>query len=324
MQVREIACARAGAPVAVRRGMRNTLSFILLMSSPALAGTVDAPVVGGHAASPGDWPDVALVVAPQALCTGTLVAPDVVLTAGHCIETHPFEVLIGTVDYAQAGGEKIAVASATAYPDWQHAYDVGVLVLAHPATAKPRAIAGACTIREHLTQGARVELVGFGLTAASGTGDNSKLNEAMLAVTDASCTDAPACNAAIAPGGEFAAGGHGTDSCFGDSGGPIYVPTMHGAALAGVVSRGVGTQGAPCGGGGVYERADKVVKWIEQTTHRTLARTACDSTADEQAGDGDAASDGGGCSAGGGLAGGALLALAGLTLVAKRREARLR
>ncbi|MGE5182825.1 MAG: S1 family peptidase [Acidobacteriota bacterium] len=303
--------------------MRKTLSFILLMSSPALAGTVDAPVVGGHAATLGEWPEVALVVAPQALCTGTLVASDVVLTAGHCIDTHPFEVLIGTVDYAHPGGEKIAVASAVAYPDWQHAYDVGVLVLAHPATAKPRAIAGACTIREHLTGGARVQLVGFGLTTASGTGDNSKLNEAMLAVTDARCTESPACNTAIAPDGEFAAGGRGTDSCFGDSGGPIYVPTAHGAALAGVVSRGLGTQGAPCGGGGVYERADKVVKWIEQTTHRTLARTVCDSKADEQAGDGDAEA-GGGCSAGGGLAGGALLALAGLGMLARRREARLR
>ena len=301
--------------------MRNTVSFIVLGLLSTHAFAAEAPVVGGHSAPSGEWPDVALVVAPTALCTGTLVAPDVVLTAGHCIGTHPFEVVIGTVDYAKPGGEKIAVASATAYPDWQHAYDVGVLVLAHPATATPRAIAGACAIRDELKTGSAVHLVGFGLTTASGTGDNTKLNEAQLAVTDASCTSDAACNPAIAPGGELAAGGGGTDSCFGDSGGPVYLGATKSAALVGVVSRGTGTQGAPCGGGGIYVRADKVVSWIEQTTKRKVTRTTCAGKADD-GGDGSE-SEGGGCSAGGGAGGGMLLCAAAL-FAARKREARLR
>src|SRR5690349_18755974 len=86
------------------RRMTKLLLASLLISTSAFAA---APVVGGNAAKPGEWPDVALVVAPQALCTGTLIAPDVVLTAGHCIETHPFEVIVGTVDFSAPGGERI-------------------------------------------------------------------------------------------------------------------------------------------------------------------------------------------------------------------------
>src|SRR5439155_11604291 len=144
--------------------MLKTISCLVLISSPAIAGSLATPVVGGHAAKLGEWPDVALVAAPEALCTGTLVAPDVVLTAGHCIETHPFEVILGSVDFARPGGERIAVASAVAYPDWKHSYDVGVLVLAHASAAPPRAIASACPVKA----GAIMRVVGFGLTTPSG------------------------------------------------------------------------------------------------------------------------------------------------------------
>ena len=276
--------------------MLHTIPFLFSLT---------APVVGGTTVPAGAYPDVVLVVAPMALCTGTLVAPDVVLTAGHCIETDPKEVLVDSVDYAKPGGEVIAVKSATAYPDWQHQYDVGVLVLEHAAAPKPRGVANACALRP----GTKLELVGFGLTSATGTGTNSRLHEAPLVVDDARCSRDPACAPAIAPDGEFTAGGAGTDSCFGDSGGPLYL----GNALIGVVSRGVGTTGRPCGGGGVYVRADKVVAWIERTTGRKLARAACDRPADDAAGSSD---DTGGCSTTGGGAGWLILAM--MALVAAR------
>ena len=95
--------------------MRNQLSLALvLVSSAAFAGSPDHPVVGGSTVATGAYPDVALVIAPMALCSGTLIAPDVVLTAGHCIDTHPTEVLLGSVDYTKPGGEAIRVKSATA------------------------------------------------------------------------------------------------------------------------------------------------------------------------------------------------------------------
>jgi secreted trypsin-like serine protease len=300
--------------------MRNIClftTFLSVLSTAALAGPIDLPVVGGSSVPAGAYPDVALVVAPMALCTGTLIAPDVVLTAGHCIETDPKEVLIGSVDYTSAAGEVIAVKKATAYPSWESQFDVGVLVLEHASKAKPRPIASACTAKD-LEVGASVKLVGFGLTSASGTGDNTKLNQADLTVIDPSCADDASCAAAVAPNAEFIAGGGGKDSCFGDSGGPIYIDD----ALIGVVSRGIGTSAKPCGGGGVYVRADRVVAWIERTTGRTVSRSTCDAPADGPGSDQSVASaDSGGCSTGTGVAGWlALVLVAGSALVLARRQ----
>ena len=298
------------------------LGILLLSSSAAYAGTLDSPVVGGTPVPAGKYPDAVAVLARDAMCSGTLIAPDVVLTAGHCIETHPVEVIVGSVELARPGGVAIAVKSATAYPSWKSSYDVGVLVLEHPAPVKPRAIASACTAKEHLVDGAEVRVVGFGLTTPDGSGMNTALHQAMLPVLDASCTGDPACEPSVAPGGEFTAGGGGVDSCFGDSGGPLYIASGHGEALIGVVSRGEFAGGEPCGGGGVYVRADAVASWIEKTTGRKLTRTSCDSPADGP-GDGDS-EDAGGCRATRGVVGGgALLGLVVLALLALPRRAPL-
>lgn len=309
----------------------STFTVAASASSSALA----APVVGGTTVPAHAYPDAVAVLAANAACTGTLIAPDVVLTAGHCIEVHPVEVIVDTTDYASSGGEHIRVASAAAYPSWATQYDVGVLMLESPAHTKPRPIAATCALTADLVDGARVRLVGFGLTDEGGSGDNSRLHQALLDVTDGACTD-PACNSKVAPNGEFMAGGDGTDSCFGDSGGPVYVGTGAKAALAGVVSRGGGPDGAPCGGGGIYVRADKVVAWIEKTTGRTIARSACTAGSKADGGADDdsdatvaapAASDAGGCAVGGaagagtGGVGGSILALGCALRITRRRRA---
>ena len=303
----------------------NLVSILVASSFAAASPFAFAapPVVGGTLVPAHAYPDAVAVLADDAACSGTLIAPDVVLTAGHCIGVHPVEVIVDTTDYMGSAGEHIAVASAKAYPSWQTEYDVGVIVLAQPAHATPRAIAADCAMTKDMIDGARVRLVGFGLTDEGGSGDNSRLHQAMLDVTDAACTDPQACNSKISPDGEFMAGGDGTDSCFGDSGGPVYLGSGATASLAGVVSRGSGPDGKPCGGGGVYVRADKVVAWIERTTGRTLTRSACSGKADGEADDPATASGDSGCAAGGGPVGlgGTVLALGCALRVTRRRRA---
>ena len=290
--------------------MHKALVSILLLVATSTALAAPAPVVGGTTVPEGAWPDAVAVLARTAACTGTLIAPDVVLTAGHCIEVSPVEVIVDATDYAKPGGEVIRVKRAVAYPDWEHTFDVGVLVLEHASATAPRPIASACTAKA-LVAGAKVRVVGFGLTTQSGTGDNSRLHQATLTVTDPSCTTDAACASKVAPHGEFMAGGGGTDACFGDSGGPIYL----GDALIGVVSRGIASAGKPCGGGGIYVRADAVVGWIEKVTGAALVRAHCDKA------DGEDTSDAAtGCSAAAGVAG-APLVLLGLVLVRRRRRA---
>jgi trypsin len=110
---------------------------LALVLAPALASlsTVAAAapdggpssVLGGTNAKAGEWPDVAAILFPdasgdEALCTGTLVAPTVVLTAGHCYSDLdpplPDNVLIGTSTLARPkDGEVIAIKKAYVFPD---------------------------------------------------------------------------------------------------------------------------------------------------------------------------------------------------------------
>jgi MYXO-CTERM domain-containing protein len=317
-----------GLIVAERRSMLAFLSSLpLFLSSQS--------VIGGTPVKPGAWPDAVVVLAQDAACTGTLITPDVVLTAGHCIDTDPVVVIVDTVDYGQPGGEPIRVKAALAYPDWEHAYDVGVVVLEHAASVTPRVVAAACSARSGLTPGAQVHLVGFGLTTRAGTGNNTRLHEAAISIVDPACSDDPACMPAISPGGEFTAGGRGTDACFGDSGGPVYLDTSTGPALVGVVSRAAVMESQPCGDGGVYVRADRVIAWVQRVTHETVARTRCSGAADEDgssdpdgpadpAARGDAAATSTGCAAADGAGGTLVIALGVLATAELYRRRRRR
>lgn len=256
------------------------LMVLLLGIVPAYAGP--APIVGGTIARSSDWPDVVAVLGITGTCTGTLVAPDVVLTAGHCIEIEPI-VVVTHADSLEPGapGDHIDVKWSRAYPQWQDRFDVGVVVLQRIARTEPRAIATACLANQRLAAGAGVTIVGYGLTAPDASDDNTRLHAARIPVTDPFCEHAPGCMRTAGPNGEFAAGGRGTDSCYGDSGGPAYLETPSGFALAGVTSRALAIDGLPCGNGGIYARADKVVAWIQSVTDRRLERVECAGPGDD-------------------------------------------
>ena len=270
----------------------------LASSVDGLEGPIAIPVVGGSIAPAGKWPDAVAVLGPQGSCSGTLIAPDVVLTAGHCAEIHPTEVIADTTNYNSPGGIKVGITSVTAYPNWRNTFDVSVVVLAQPITSvTPRNLGVGCTF-QHFTANMQVHLVGFGLTDASGTGSNTQLREAMASVLDPDCSGGNGCASGAAPAGEFVAGGGGTDSCFGDSGGPVYLDTPRGPVVIAAVSRGLAHSPTPCGGGGIYVRTDKVLAWIETTVGHAVAKDTCtDDSAEAPSSGGDEVS---GCAAGGG------------------------
>jgi len=108
-----------------------------------------APIVNGVVASA--YPEAALVDIYQqgqlrAYCSGSLIAPQVVLTAGHCVkgETAPPPPLTPDgwdVTLPYNGGQRISASGATVY-DWPQTagvvdpnyHDIGLVFLATPAT----------------------------------------------------------------------------------------------------------------------------------------------------------------------------------------------
>jgi secreted trypsin-like serine protease len=228
--------------------------------------SIDQEVIGGAAAPAGKWPDtVAVLWDGEQGCTGTLVAPNVVVTAGHCvIGGAPNGVLIGASKLsAPQEGETIQVMRAIEYPNSQGTIDAGILILAKPATkATPRTIASGW-LKLDVKNGAQVQLVGFGATDRDGNVPTDALMEATTTITDFDCSKSAGCNTAAKPEGELGAGGMGIDTCPGDSGGPVYLMTEYGTFLAGITSRGYDDNTYYCSEGGIYARADKIVDWME-------------------------------------------------------------
>ena len=126
------------------------------------------PVVGGTQVAAGDWDDAAAIVfyGSWVGCTGTLIAPDVVLTAGHCVGgiSH---VILGSKDWDSNEGEVIAVDRTYEYPDSWWTYDAAVLKLAEPSSYPPRAIGMDCITDHWLEDGAEVVVVGYAHLYAS-------------------------------------------------------------------------------------------------------------------------------------------------------------
>ena len=253
----------------------------------AVAGPVESPIIGGTDAPYGKWPDVAAVYLSDNAqeCTATLVAPTLVLTAGHCVielgSVTVSSVLIGTNSLIKkAEGEVISVKQVIEYPSSQTSYDIALLVLAKPSTREPRKIATGWA-RLEIKNGATAHIVGYGAVDRSGPvlyGEEeeyvNELQEASITIVDADCSKHPAdCEPAAMPAGELTAGGPGMpDTCPGDSGGPLYLPTDYGTFLAGVTSRGYEANKYWCSEGGLYVRPDKIADWIEKTSGLSVAR----------------------------------------------------
>src|SRR3712207_5242445 len=134
----------------MRHRLYPALIALVLVPAPAQA------VVGGRDSAQGRYPFVAYVdVSGQASCTGDLIAPTWVLTAGHCVAptglfglpsgaTLPpasFQVTVGTVYADHSGGETIGVRSVHADPNYfvtnGTGHDVALLELQRPASVAP-------------------------------------------------------------------------------------------------------------------------------------------------------------------------------------------
>jgi V8-like Glu-specific endopeptidase len=253
---------------------------VAVAATPAGAGP--APVIGGSNAPSGKWPDAAAILyqvngTDGMECSGVLVAPTVVLTAGHCDpQVSPGigtldHVLLGTNSLADPGaGEIVAVARTIPYPDSQNTVDLTAIVLSQPAREAPRKIATGWA-RLDITNGAAVEIVGYGAIDSGGNQYVDQLQQAQTTITDFDCTTSPGCNTGAQPDGELGAGGMGVDACPGDSGGPLYLMTSYGAFLAGTTSRAYSNATLACSQGGIYERPDKVIAWLESATGVTVA-----------------------------------------------------
>ena len=183
-------------------------------------------IVGGEEVTDSSDPTMKSTVAllnNGTLCSGTLIGPNQVLSAAHCIESGEITIASGPSPKAVPG---LKVILARSHPKWDKGpNDVSILIFEGtlPSNLVPVSIAPL----EGISEGSAVTLAGYGVTGERNK-DSGTLRKVKAQVRAFDKTTK-----------EFAMQeGLGVGSCYGDSGGPAYVALGSELAVIGATSRG--------------------------------------------------------------------------------------
>ena len=262
-------------------GMSQGISDLSPMASPGVSRNKPAPrdahsIIGGEEVSFGEWPMVVRVDTPTGICTASLVAPNWVLTAAHCLIDHDgsvddpsdISVFLGhDWDRGVCENTRDEIGRVIIHPDYYYEgagfrNDAALIEILEPAPAAPIRILTPEEEAWHAPSGSTASAVGWGRTD-----DRSYppiLHHVDIPVwTPVDCLrDSLWRSDEVVHERTLCAGKEGMGADLGDSGGPLLVALPDGDwGQVGISSQwGGARKGYPT----VYTRTSALYDWIHQ------------------------------------------------------------
>ncbi|KAJ2747208.1 hypothetical protein GGI20_000729 [Coemansia sp. BCRC 34301] len=279
-------------------GFSGVLLFTVLLSValalPYGPGSLIPRILGGSETKKSDYPFIVYLYngREKTFCGGSIISDTWILTAAHCIKTasaNDVTVYIGesTYNIDPAKGAKVAeVHSHPQYNDQTMVNDISLLKLASPITNKN---AGTIEIdTTNVGDGVAVSALGWGFTSASGSTPSQQLKKGdFTTLSKAQCSQKDTKFDGNNGPRICVAGDTGTDTCPGDSGGPLIRKVGGSNVLVGITSFGTAGPGqqitASCGGKGMvslFTHANYFMTFIKSTTGELRQIQASDNTSD--------------------------------------------
>ncbi|GAA5530669.1 DUF1986 domain-containing protein [Herpetosiphon gulosus] len=230
-------------------------------------------IVGGSAATAGEFPWQARIARNGSLhCGGSLIAPQWVLTAAHCVQgfsVSSLSVVMGDHNWTSNEGteQSRTIAQAVVHPSYSSSTydnDIALLKLSSAVTLNSRvAVIPFATSADSALYNAGVmsTVTGWGALTEGGSSPSVLYKVQVPVVSTATCNASNAYNGQIT--GNMVCAGYaagGKDSCQGDSGGPFVAQSSGSWKLSGVVSWGDGC--ARANKYGVYTKVSNYTSWI--------------------------------------------------------------
>lgn len=207
-------------------------------------------IYGGSAVEACGWPTAVFLGFNGWACSGTLVHPDIVITAAHCPNSTSGRQAVVSFGEGFGGGERDVGAMCYSNPNYDGgvgASDYGYCRLDSPVTDVPIIPpAWGCDLSA-ITAGREVVIVGFGQSDNGGSGTKREVTTTIQAIAS-----------------QAVIGGNGEDACQGDSGGPVYIQLK--SEFGGDDTWrafGITSGGGECGQGGIFSLMHMAIPWIE-------------------------------------------------------------